>query len=181
MAPITPFITEEIYRSLTSSESVHLTDLPKYDPAKINEQLEKDMWQIRTLAEVGHAKRRELKLKVRQPLNELRIMNYELRMDEGLVSLLKDELNIKNITSEAGEGEVTVDFDTAITPELKAEGEAREIVRKIQEERKKLGTSMDEKVNIVLPEWPETFTEYIQKKALGASLTKGDTFSVTRM
>lgn len=181
MAPITPFITEEIYRNLTNSESVHLTDLPTYDPAKINEQLEKDMWQVRTLAELGHAKRRELKLKVRQPLKELLIANYELHMDEGLVALLKDELNVKNITSEDGEGEVMVDFDTTITPELKAEGEAREIVRKIQEERKKLGTSMDEKVHIVLPEWPESFTDYIQKKALGASLTKGDTLSVTRV
>ncbi|HSW98122.1 MAG TPA: class I tRNA ligase family protein, partial [Candidatus Saccharimonadales bacterium] len=181
LAPITPFITEEIYRNLTNEASVHLTDLPIADQTKIDEQLEKDMWQVRAIAEVGHAKRRELKLKVRQPLQELRITNYKLQMDEGLLVLLKDELNVKQINSVDGEGELTVEFDTKVTPELQAEGEAREIVRKIQEERKKLGTKMDEKVHIVLPTWPESFTDYIQKKALGESLTKGEAFSVSRL
>lgn len=183
LAPITPFITEEIYRTLTGEESVHLTDLPTFDTAKINDQLEKDMWQVRAIVEVGHAKRRELKLKVRQPLPSITV-NLGTDKDAFKAAfgyLLKEELNVKDVLFVAGEGDLTVEFDTTVTPELQAEGEAREIVRKLQEERKKLGTSMDEKVHIVLPTWPESFTEYIKKKALGESLTKGDVLSVTRL
>ena len=47
----------------------------------------------------------------------------------------------------------------------------------IQEERKKLGTALDEKVSVTLPSWPSEFENEIKKKALVASLTKGD-FSV---
>ena len=39
-APITPFMTEEIYTKLTGKESVHLADFPKYDTKLINEKIE---------------------------------------------------------------------------------------------------------------------------------------------
>ncbi|HSW97701.1 MAG TPA: isoleucine--tRNA ligase [Candidatus Saccharimonadales bacterium] len=183
LAPIIPFITEEIYRNLTNEESVHLTDLPIFDPSKIDDQLERDMWQVRAIAEVGHARRRELKLKVRQPLPSItaNLGTDKEKFKETFDYLLKEELNVKETIFIDGEGDLTVNFDTTVTPGLQAEGEAREIVRKIQEERKKLGTKMDEKVHIVLPTWPETFTEYIKKKALGETLTKGEVFSVTRL
>jgi isoleucyl-tRNA synthetase len=71
LAPVIPFITEEIYRNLTNAESIHLTNFPEFDQKKINEELEKQMWQVRQIAEVGHAKRKELKIKVKQPLQEL--------------------------------------------------------------------------------------------------------------
>ncbi|MDP3955044.1 MAG: DUF5915 domain-containing protein, partial [bacterium] len=64
-------------------------------------------------------------------------------------------------------------------PELKAEGQAREIVRKIQEERKKLGTKLDEKIDVTLEDWPEKFTEYIKKETLISFISKGE-FSVKK-
>lgn len=75
-------------------------------------------------------------------------------------------------------GELSVEFDTAITKELKDEGEARDIVRMIQEERKKMGTSLDEKVIVILESWPFSFEDYIKQNALVKSLTKGNKFSV---
>ena len=48
-APITPYISEEIYKCLTNKESVHLEDFPKYDDSLINESIEKQMDLIRDL------------------------------------------------------------------------------------------------------------------------------------
>ncbi|MBP9719604.1 MAG: hypothetical protein KBD46_03965, partial [Candidatus Levybacteria bacterium] len=74
-----------------------------------------------------------------------------------------------------------VTLDTEITEELKKDGQARDIVRKIQEERKHMGTTMDEKVNVTLPEWPAEFEEEIKRKALIKTITKGDSFAVSRV
>ena len=40
---------------------------------------------------------------------------------------------------------------------------------------------MTEKVSVSLPEWPKEFEEYIKKKALIATLQKGQTFAVERL
>ncbi len=69
-------------------------------------------------------------------------------------------------------------LDTNLTPQLKAEGQARDIVRKIQEERKNLGTKLDDKVDVWLPLWPKEFEQEIKNKALVNSLSKGE-FKVT--
>ena len=52
-APITPYISEEIYKCLTNKESVHLEDFPKYDDSLINESIEKQMDLIRDICSLG--------------------------------------------------------------------------------------------------------------------------------
>ncbi len=178
-APVIPFLTEEIYRNLTDEESVHLCDWPQVDPSLINSVLEQEMERLRKIVEVGHAKRKELSLKVRQPLAEAIICYEGSGHDAGITQLLRDELNVKKVTYTKGD-ELTVTFDTTLTPELEDEGKARDIVRSIQEERKKIGTSIAEKVDVVLPEWPEMFEEYIKTNALIATLRKGDALQVTK-
>ena len=54
-------------------------------------------------------------------------------------------------------------------------------MRSIQEERKKLGTKLDEQVNVVLDSWPKEFEDQIKRKALIRSLTAGETFKVSRI
>ncbi len=49
----------------------------------------------------------------------------------------------------------------------------------IQGERKKIGTSLSEKVNVSLPDWPKDFEEDIKRRALVSSLSKGE-FSVSK-
>ncbi|KKQ40890.1 MAG: Isoleucyl-tRNA synthetase, partial [Candidatus Levybacteria bacterium GW2011_GWB1_37_8] len=165
LAPFTPFIAEEIYLNLTGEESVHLANWPEV--GDIDEKLEQDMDFVRKLCELGHAKRKEIMIKVRQPLAELKILNSELQIqDEELISLIKDELNVKKVSFEKGKGEMSVFLDVNLTTELKEEGEARNIVRMIQQERKKLGTELDERVNVVLKDWPKKFEEEIKKKAM---------------
>ncbi len=174
MAPLTPFITDEIYQNLTGEESVHLASWPEYDEELIDSELHEQMEKVRKIVEMGHAKRKETGMKVRQPLAEFNIQNSDFRVDEDLLGLLKDELNVKHVSMSEGEGEIEVSFDTNLTPELKAEGEARDIVRKIQEERKIIGTALDEKVNVTLEEYPESFADYIKINALVENLTTGE-------
>ncbi|HET9946900.1 MAG TPA: isoleucine--tRNA ligase [Patescibacteria group bacterium] len=180
LAPFTPFIAEEIYRNLTTEESVHLTDWPHADTSLVDEKLMKEMQLVRKIVELGLGQRKEQSIKVRQPLRQLSVLGLETELREDLFKLIKDEVNVKEVVFSEGKGELRVVLDTKLTPELEKEGKAREIVRQIQEERKKLGTSLEEKVSVILPDFPEEFAEYIKKKALVDSLTKGEQFEVKR-
>ena len=97
IAPMAPFISEEIYNKLTG-ESVHLADYPKCDEFKINEVIEKRMDLVRDLISLGRNVREETKIKVRQPISEVMIdaKNEELISD--LVELIEEELNVKKVT-----------------------------------------------------------------------------------
>lgn len=183
IAPIMPFLAEEMYRNLTGRESVHLEDWPKeHGKLKIEDgKLIEKMENVRKIAELGHAKRKESNIRVKQPLRECQISNVKFQIEESLQQLIKDELNVKSVVQKEGKGELEVALDLTITPELEAEGRARDIVRKIQEERKKLGTAISEEVNVSLLSWPKEFEEDIKKKAIIKSLTKSDTFSVTKV
>lgn len=50
----------------------------------------------------------------------------------------------------------------------------------IQEERKKIGTRLDEKIDVVLPDWPKEYEEEIKRKALIQNLKKGEPFKILR-
>ncbi len=181
LAPFVPFVSEEMFTNLTKEGSVHLQNYPLGDESLLDKKIIDDMSFVRNVVELGHAKRKELDIKVRQPLAELRIMNYELRIDDELVDLIKEELNVKQIVFQKGQGKVIVEFDTNITKELQEEMEARSIIRQIQEERKKLGTELNDEINVTLPDWPLSFDNLIKKKTLIKNLKKGPKFTVDRV
>ena len=97
VAPITPFISEEIYQNLTGEESVHLSDFPKYNDDMINDYLENKMDLVRDLISLGRNVREEEKIKVRQPLSEILLDAKNSELVGDFVSLIKEELNIKNV------------------------------------------------------------------------------------
>jgi isoleucyl-tRNA synthetase len=106
LAPLTPFITDEIYDNLDGSEpSVHMCDFP--EPGARDEELEWRMEIVRNAVELGRAARGHAKMKVRQPLREAVVVaaDRERAAIEGLEGLLKDELNVKSVryVSEADE------------------------------------------------------------------------------
>jgi isoleucyl-tRNA synthetase len=105
-APLTPFVTDEIYDNLDGSEpSVHLCDFP--EPGPRDEELEWQMQVVRDAVELGRAARAHAKLKVRQPLREAVVVaaDRERSAIGRLDTLLKDELNVKSVryVSEADE------------------------------------------------------------------------------
>ena len=97
IAPITPFLAEELYRNLTGEESVHFTSYPKCDNKLIDEHVEMRMDLVRSLISVGRYVREETKIKVRQPLKEALIDGKNKDLIEDLVPLISEELNIKEV------------------------------------------------------------------------------------
>ncbi len=178
LAPFAPFIADEIFTNLVKdSESVHLEDWPMIEEKFMDEKLEKEMNQAREVVEAVHAERKESNIKVRQPLNLLRAITPILLREE-IVLLIKDEVNVLDFENEQGSFEIVLDKN--ITDDLRKMGEARDIIRKIQAERKVLGTALDEKVNVSLEDWPKEFEEEIKRKALVNSISKGE-FRVSRI
>ena len=78
------------------------------------------------------------------------------------------------------EEEIKVEFDKKITPELKAEGEAREIIRQIQEARKQAGCRLDEIIQVGLPAWPKDYEELIKKEVLASKLVEKEKIEIFR-
>ncbi len=97
-APIIPFTTEEIYQKLTGKESVHLEDFPVADESLILEDVEAKMDLVRDLISIGRYVREEAKIKVRQPLKEVLIDGKNKKIINDLVSLIKEELNVKEVS-----------------------------------------------------------------------------------
>jgi isoleucyl-tRNA synthetase len=234
-APIVPFLAEEMYQNLRSdgdSESVHLCDFPPVDEKLIDERLSADVEALLRLVTLGSAARNSVKIKVRQPLAELKVSggDTERRAVERFADQLCDELNVKRVTwhepsngsllsadvkaslktlgPKAGprlqqvraavegmpaaeltagtrggktveltiggepfaveaadfavsytgplgwagiaEGETQVALDTRITDALAAEGMAREVVRHVQDTRKKAGLEMEDRIELHL-------------------------------
>lgn len=119
VAPITPFIAEEIYRSLVEAESVHLTLLPHADEAAIDAALEEKMELVRQLVTLGRGAREDAKIKVRQPLSSIIVDgDYEKTIGD-LTDLLKEELNVKDIVFT---DDLSQYMDYALKPDFKQAG-----------------------------------------------------------
>ena len=171
LAPFTPFIAEEMYKNLTDEESVHLANWPAV--RKFDQKLLDDMQTVRKICEMGHAQRKELGIRLRQPLAKVSI---DVDLPDELLQIIKDELNVKEIIKGN-----KVELDTKLTPELEAEGKARDLVREIQDARKKAGTALDEKIIVHLTDWPKNFEDYIKKETLAEKLVKSDNFSIEKI
>ena len=97
IAPICPFISEEIYRGLTCDESVHLTDYPISNQELINDSIENRMDLVRDLISLGRGAREEVKIKVRQPISEVILDGKQKKTIGDLTDLIKEELNVHEV------------------------------------------------------------------------------------
>ena len=97
IAPVVPFVTDEIYTKLTGEKSVHLAEYPKYNKKLIDEHVEERMDLVRSLISIGRFVREETKIKVRQPLSEALLDGKNKDLISDLVPLIQEELNIKEV------------------------------------------------------------------------------------
>ena len=106
LAPMIPFLTENIYQNLVrnvdihSPESIHLCDYPTVHEEYIDIGLMKRVDTLKKLVELGRSARNKAGIKIRQPLSTIK---FVVNDNESAVfvleqkSVILDELNIKNI------------------------------------------------------------------------------------
>ncbi|MET0011604.1 MULTISPECIES: isoleucine--tRNA ligase [Dehalococcoides] len=202
LAPFTPFVAEELYQNLVLSadpsalESVHLADFPVADTALIDEQLDNEIRLVMKVSSMGRSARSKAALKVRQPLAEVRVVLASASERTGLMRLAEqvlEELNVKALAVEepgtvipeknyaaSTEGAYTVAVYTGLSPELLAEGTAREIVHRLQTMRKSAGFEIADYINThyqadeYLDSVIRMHSEYIKKETLSNQLIKGN-------
>jgi isoleucyl-tRNA synthetase len=177
LAPFTPFLAEELYRNLTSGESVHLRDWPKV--GHVNEQVVQEMDAIKVVVNEGLSQRSKAQIKVRQPLQLMTVTggadlgpNIELYLD-----ILKEEVNLKEVNWSI-DGEYLVKLDLNVTDKLRREGRAREIVRLVQQARKEAGLEVDDRISLILQSENdsvvksiEEFKDYIVNETLASVMS----------
>ena len=177
-APLTPFFSEVTYQSLIGVDSsVHLSSWPTVSERHLHPELEKNMELGRQIAEASLAQRKEQGLKVRQPLQKVTVTSPKEALRENLTDVILSEINVKEMQWQKGES-FSVTLDTTLTPELKAEGVARELMRSIQQLRKEAGVSVHDLVTVEAPGWPEGWEEKIMQKTKLRALVKGPTLRV---
>ncbi|MEK7353684.1 MAG: isoleucine--tRNA ligase, partial [Chloroflexota bacterium] len=205
MAPYTPFLAEELYQNLVRTvspgapESVHLTDFPVADKSKINEQLAEANRLAMKVSSLGRAVRSKAGIKVRQPLQVAYFAtSFEKALgSEAIRQMVMDELNVKEIKFETSEqladmakdtayvvddpATPTTVIDTRVTPELEAEGMAREIVHRVQGMRRSADFEIANHINTYYQADSyvrgvmenKSLAEYISQETLSRQLNEG--------
>jgi isoleucyl-tRNA synthetase len=137
IAPTMPFLAEYLYQRLQGQkESVHLEAWSV--PGKINQELLDSMAEVRHTVSLALEARVKAGMKVRQPLGKLSVKSQSLKGKSEFLELIKDEVNVKEVVCDDSISEDVL-LDLVITPELKKEGQFRELVRGVQELRKNTG------------------------------------------
>ncbi len=269
-APLLPLLTEEIWKGLTGGESVHLVDYPILPEAVANDALVAAMDEVRDVVSSAHALRKANQLRVRQPLQGLRVVSEQAEALSSFAGLIASEVNVKDVrlltpaesglsvstelslnprafspeirkltsqlfkAQKAGQWQVSEDgascvfsgvmvegtpvslsgeqfsvttsvnadegqvadvlangtfvvLDTELTPELEAEGYARDVIRAIQDERKNAGLHVADRIDLRLTVPAErlgaleTHREMIAHEtlALSVSVEAGEKLSVS--
>ena len=114
LAPMVPFLTEELYQNLVRKVdlgaplSVHHCAWPTVDPALQDDALIAEMNAARTVVTLGHAVRAAGNLKVRQPLGRVVVVappEQHARLQH-MSGLITDELNVKSLELAANEADL---------------------------------------------------------------------------
>ena len=200
MAPLAPFAAEDIWQKIktnTDVESVHLALWPTLVLTEnstedfVTLSIIKQMDSVRQIVRAGLEARQKVGIKVRQPLQSITVSAYmlgekDIELGEEYFEIIKDELNIKEII--ASHDTETVQLDTTITPELKREGQYRELVRAIQDLRKTTGLMPEDRIVLTITTdtvGQELVNQFMNdlKKTVGASevvfgKTEGDDLKI---
>jgi isoleucyl-tRNA synthetase len=150
IAPFMPHVAESIWQKLTENnfkdenKSVHLESWPEINE-KIDFKLLEDMKKIREIVSIGLKKRDQQKVGLKWPLSKVTIYSEKLK---GFDEIIMEQLNVKEVEFRLGRGDLVIEMDFELTPELEAEGYARELTRHVQAFRKKLGLQKKDKIEL---------------------------------
>jgi isoleucyl-tRNA synthetase len=206
MAPLAPFLAEEMYQNLVRSafpeapESVHLTDFPVADVAKVDNQLMADTRWAMKISSLERAGRSKDGIKVRQPLwtnyvsDSSISISEQMRLIQRVKPQILEECNIKDlqfiddiskldpdkyVLSSDGVRSIAVPKKKEIPPELLAEGMAREIVHRLQTMRRSAGFDIADYIvtyyqgDDYIRQVVASFADYIKQETLSRQLIGG--------
>lgn len=95
IAPLMPFMSEYVYKTLTGEESVHLADYPSLAEIEEDADLVEKMDFVQDLCSTAKFIREEKNLRNRLPLRSLTVIGKELT--PAYQDIVKDELNVKEV------------------------------------------------------------------------------------
>lgn len=125
LAPFAPFVSDYIYKNLTGSESVHLTDFPTATAQ--DEKIVSDMRHVQSIVSTGKQLREQYKLRNRLPLAKMIVAGAG---NADYADIIRDELNVKSVEFVSDIAPVADSFVYLITPKIGARlgGALREII-----------------------------------------------------
>ena len=106
LSPIIPFVAERMYLNITKDDdnennnSIHLSSFPQSDHSKIDNALIEKVDSLKRVIESGRAVRKKANIKVRQPLNSLKVYTANKQVKSFIqkqADIVIDELNIKEV------------------------------------------------------------------------------------
>jgi len=169
LAPICPLLTESIWQNfrkegIVKEESIHLTEWPEFDEKKIDVKLEEEFDVALKVIEAGLFARDKAQIGLKWPLAKATIYCGK-EISKEIKEIVMVQLNVKGIEIKAPEDkekkELRVVLDTQMTPELEAEGFAREISRKVQSLRKEAGLVKENAIELFIEIKDEALREMV--------------------
>ncbi len=194
LAPVAPHVCEEIYQHMGGKKlSVHMEDWPVCDESLICEDIEHSTALVQNIVDVVAAERAKNSSKLRWPLlqifvrgNDAEVNKAVKRFDKVLaaqantkriVYLGKEEIPSAESIEPVPFDEGTLFIDFTVTPEIEAEGYAREVIRRIQQMRKDLKLNVEQFVDCTIAAEPrlsgllETWKDHISSEVRAKTLS----------
>ena len=123
-APLTPLISETVWRGLTGGRSVHLTDWPDASLFPSDQALVDSMDAVRRVTSSALSLRKQAGRRVRLPLASLTVVAPNTEALEPFAGILRDELNVKSVEFEqlVDESEAKYGIDRVLQVNARAAG-----------------------------------------------------------
>ncbi|MFA6570643.1 MAG: DUF5915 domain-containing protein, partial [Bacteroidota bacterium] len=112
IAPVAPFLSEDLYlrlKSDNSPESVHLLEMPESDVTLIDKELERRMEIAQRIVFLARSLREKAKIRVRQPLRRILVpvlTPADRRDIQHFEEIIKEELNVRTIEFVSGDTDI---------------------------------------------------------------------------
>jgi isoleucyl-tRNA synthetase len=154
LAPFAPYISDYIYQSI-GNKSVHLSEWPIADKHFIKKDIEDNMNHAKNVIQKILNERNIKQIGVRWPLLEIEIKTKEdfiYNSVKSLELLIKSQVNCKKIIlkKQVIENDFEIELNINLTSELEKEGYTREVLRRIQDLRKKSKLNKNDKIELFI-------------------------------
>lgn len=147
LAPFAPFFAETLYKQVGGTlESVHLEEWPIADEGLFDANVLEEMGRTRSVVSKALERRSDAGINVRQALGGMTVTVPSGEFAFAYQALVMDEVNVKSI--EVKKGDYAVELDLVLTPELVREGTVREIIRRVNDLRKKQGLTLEDRIDL---------------------------------